>query len=48
MKIPYLATILEWRKKMSEKSEKSSEKGILARTATYTTKKARRAQTKVI
>lgn len=33
---------------MSEKSEKSSEKGILARTATYTTKKARRAQTKVV
>ena len=32
---------------MSEKSEKSNEKGILARTATYTSKKARRAQTKV-
>ena len=28
--------------------EKSVEKGILARTATYTTKTAKRAQTKVI
>ena len=33
---------------MSEKHEKSNEsKGLLARTATYTSKKARRAQTKV-
>lgn len=33
---------------MSDKAnEKGSEKGLLARTATYTSKKARRAQTKV-
>ena len=32
---------------MSDKNEKSNEKGLLARTALYTSKKARRAQTKV-
>ena len=32
---------------MSEKQDGKSEKGLLARTATYTSKKARRAQTKV-
>ena len=32
---------------MSEKQDKSGEKGFLARTATYTSKRARRAQEKV-
>ena len=33
---------------MTDKPEKNSEKGFLARTATYTTKRARRAQEKVL
>lgn len=32
---------------MAEKQEKSNDKGFLARTATYTSKRARRAQEKV-